>query len=206
MSSTEDIATYTFNPYTDEGELDIGFVDTAKYTGTLTWRPTINRDYWFIQIDAVVDPSTNQPVPTSKVAAFQALLDHGGGGMTLRRDYLDWYFGQVSGATWNTNDNIYYYPCGADLPDMVFSFGYVAIHVPKYSWRGGPISPGSSTCKPDISLVDPKTPDSVYFGQGFLESVFVAFDYSNWSIGLANRPAYSTTIPSTSIAGCECTR
>lgn len=199
---TEDVATYTFNPYLETGELDIGFIDTAKYNGTLAWRTTLQRDYWYIQIDAVVNPSTGAAVATSKVAAFQALLDHGGGGMTLRRDYLDYYFGQIPGAVWNTQDNMYRYPCNATLPDMVLSTGGINLRVPKWSWQGGPVS-GSTTCKPDISLVDPKTPDSVYFGQGFLESVFVAFDYSNWSIGLANRPAYSMSVPALSVAGCK---
>nr|POE99360.1 putative aspergillopepsin a-like aspartic endopeptidase [Quercus suber] len=197
----KNVATYTFNPYIEQGELDIGFVDTAKYNGTLVWRTTLQRDYWFIQIDAVVDPSTNKAVPTSTVAAFRALLDHGGGGMTLRRDYLDWYFGQISGAVWDSGDNMYHYPCNANLPDMVFSTSFLPLHVPKWSWKGSPISTGSSTCKPDIQLVDPKTPDSVYFGTGFLEGVFCAFNYTDWTIGLANRPTYSTTVPSYSVAG-----
>nr|POF17508.1 penicillopepsin-1 [Quercus suber] len=184
-----------------QGELDIGFVDTSKYTGTLTWRTSLQRDYWYIQIDAVVNATTGQAVPTSTVAAFRALLDHGGGGMTLRRDYLDYYFGKIPGAVFDSGDSMYHYPCNANLPDMVFSTGGLPLHVPKWSWKGSPISTGSSTCKPDISLVNPDTPDSVYFGTGFLESVFCAFNYTDFSIGLANRPAYSTTVPSYSVAG-----
>lgn len=185
----------TFNPYTYQGEMDLGFVDKSKYTGILTWQPTLSRTYWFIKVDGMVNSSGKL---VTSIAPFKALLDHGGTGMTLPRSALDWYFGKIPGSVFNKDANTYYYPCDADLPDLVFSTGLLPLHLPKESWRGTYVNTTTRTCAPSIT-VGPTA--SVYFGDAFLEGVFAAFDYQDFRIGLANRPSLSTNIPVLENAG-----
>ena len=159
----------------DSGEILFGNYDSSLYTGTLTQVPVDNSQGFWI-IDSVSFSLNGQSISSS---AINMIGDTGGPGLDIPADALAAYFAAVDGSGQDSNGN-YFYPCGADLPDLELSFPTVL--------NGGPGTATVSGDKIKDGDGDAGSNCYTYFGvangQGSLGIPFFTSQYIEWDMGV----------------------
>ncbi len=163
------------------GTYDFGYIDPAKYTGTIGYVPVKSTNgFWeftgsgyavgsgsFVKlsIDAIADTGTTLLlVPDSVVTA---------------------YYAKVSGAAYDSTQGGYTFPCSATLPSFTFGAGSYRGVIPGSYINYAPISAGSSQCYGGIQS-DAGIGFSIY-GDILLKAQFVVFDGGNNRLGWASK-------------------
>ena len=154
------------------GTYDFGFLDSSKYSGTITYTAiTTRQGFWeftgtgygvgsgaFVSssIDAIADTGTTLIYAPSAVVTA--------------------YYRSVSGASNSATYGGYVFPCSATLPSLTLGIGSYRAVVPGTYLNYAPVTTGSSTCFGGLQS-SAGIGINIY-GDVFLKSQYVVFDNS----------------------------
>ena len=121
------------------GTYDFGYVDKAKYTGTITYIPVISANgFWEFRCNgyAVGDGTFRQSSMTS-------IMDTGTILLYLPNTVVSAYYAQVPSSIYDRFQGGYTFPCSATLPSIQSGFGSYKAVVPGPYVKYAPIADGS---------------------------------------------------------------
>jgi hypothetical protein len=165
--------------YHAAGSYDFGYIDTAKYTGAITYvNADVSQGFWGITATAYSVGST------TTTASLPGILDTGTTLLYTSPAAVKAYYAKVSGAKLDNTQGGYTFPCSATLPDFSITVGGVKQVVPGKFINYAPVT--ASTCFGGI-----QTDDGIgfsIFGDIFLKSKYVIFEgAATPRIGLAQQ-------------------
>lgn len=150
------------------GTYDFGFIDNSKYKGDITYTNVVgDKGFWNFESSGFI-VGDGQTLP----ARIEAIIDTGTSLWYLPREVADAYWMQVPGATFNTMQAGFIFPCNAKLPDMSLVVEGKKVTVPGINMNYQTIS--STSCYGGIQR-DTGMPFSI-FGDVFLKGLFVVFE------------------------------
>ncbi|KAI9806589.1 MAG: hypothetical protein M1825_006046 [Sarcosagium campestre] len=164
------------------GAYDFGFVDKARYSGTIHYTPVNTaRGFW-----EFTSPGYSVGNGAFKTTPIDAIADTGTT-LLLTTDAIvaDYYRG-VRGAKLDDTQGGYTYPCNAKLPNFTFGVGSYRAVIKGSLVNFAPVDATGTTCfggiqsAGDIGLS--------IFGDIMFKSQFVVFDGGNTRLGFANKP------------------
>jgi hypothetical protein len=159
--------------YHAAGTYDFGFIDTAKYTGTITYVNVITSSgFWEFT-------STGYAVGTGTVVktSIDAIADSGTTLLYLPTAVVRAYYAKVTGSSNSATYGGYVFPCSATLPSFTAVIGGVNQVVPGKYINYAPVTTGSSTCYGGIQ--DNTGIGFSIFGDIFLKSKYVIHELSS---------------------------
>jgi aspergillopepsin I len=166
--------TVDWHKSTGNGAWDFGFIDKSKYTGDIAYGQVTSisgGSGWTVQI---VHGSNSMYVT----------VDTGTSGSHVTRSIADDYFSKIQGATYDSTLDAYTYPCTSDLIDFEFKVGGTQVAVPSAALSGG--SAGNGRCQSKLQIGGDDA-QKLIWGQDFIESMFIVFDWDNGRLGFANK-------------------
>ncbi|KAI1266949.1 secreted aspartic proteinase precursor [Xylariaceae sp. FL1019] len=163
------------------GTFDFGYIDSTKYTGSLTYISVTSRQgFWESTYSGYAIGSA-----TFKSTSIDAIADTGTTLAYLPASVVSAYYAQVSGAKNDASEGGYVFSCSATLPSFTIGVGSARIVIPAKYINYGPVEEGSSTCfggiqsSADIGIN--------ILGDVALKSAYVVFDTSTPRIGWASK-------------------
>jgi aspergillopepsin I len=159
--------------YHAAGSYDFGYIDSAKYTGDITY-VTVNtaNGYWeFTSTGYAI--GSRSTVKTN----IDAIADTGTTLLYLPTAIVRAYYAKVSGSSNSTTYGGYVFPCSATLPSFSAIIGGVAQVVPGQYINYAPVQDGSSTCYGGIQ--ENTGIGFSIFGDIFLKSKYVIHELSS---------------------------
>jgi len=179
-----------YNSATSSGTFDFGYIDAAKYSGSINYA-NVNQSFgggWTIPIsgqglaNGTFLPSDN----------WWVTIDTGTTGFTIARTAADAYFTQVSGSRFDTGRGAYTFPCTTKLPDFTFGLGSAQVSIPgAHLMSNSSSSNNGKTCTSKLNVGNGDGP--YLWGQSFIQEFFVVFDWSQGRVGFANKASSSGT-------------
>ena len=162
------------------GTYDFGYIDSAKYTGAITYTKVMNnRGFWEFTSNGYA-VGTGAFVSTT----INAIGDTGTSLLYLPSAIVSAYYAKVSGARYDSSQGGYTLPCSSTLPSLTLGIGSYRAVIPGSYILYGPLN--SSTCFGGLQR-DTGLPGSIW-GDVFLKSQFVVFyGGSTVSIGFASK-------------------
>lgn len=171
------------------GNYNFGYISESEYTGSIGYADiTSANGFWEFNMTAIT-VGTNSTNGTNLQGPFAAIADTGTSLILVDDSIVTAYYGQVEGATYNTYQAGYLYPCNVILPAFSFHAGDATI-----------IVPGSYMNYAQVSTTPVSTNGTCYggiqsnMGLGFailgdvmLKSQFVVFDAGNARLGFASK-------------------
>jgi hypothetical protein len=170
--------------YHSPGTYDFGYIDSAKYTGALTYGPVDkSQGFWGITMSGYAIGTG----ATSKTS-IAGIADTGTTLLYLPAAVVKAYYAKVSGAQNSNNYGGYVFPCSATPPDFTLIYQGVKQRVPGKYINYSPVETGSSTCFGGIQ--SSAGVGINIFGDIFLKSKYVVFESSGSSprLALADQP------------------
>lgn len=156
--------------YHTAGSYDFGFLDSSKYTGSITYTPVDNsQGFWGFTPSGYAIGSG-----AITKGSLTGIADTGTTLMLAPTAIVEAYYKQVSGATNSAADGGYVFPCSATLPNFTLEIGSYKAVVPGKYINYSPVSTGSSTCFG--GLQDDSSIGFAIWGDVFLKSQYVVFD------------------------------
>jgi aspergillopepsin I len=106
-------------PFQANGAYDFGYLDTTKYTGTPVYA-TVSSGNGFWEF-----PSTSYKVGSTvgSMSGFTGIADTGTTLLLTGDAAVDAYYAKVSGATYDSTQGGYVFPCSATLPSFSVRIG-----------------------------------------------------------------------------------
>lgn len=157
----------------EPGTYDFGYIDSSKYTGSLSYTPVDNsQGFWGFTPDSYTVGTT-----AGQATIGSAIADTGTTLMLLGDDVVSDYYSQVSGAQNDQSAGGYTFDCSADLPDFILSVGGGTVTVPgsyiNFQTASGNTCFGGLQSNSGLGIS--------IFGDIFLKAAFVVFDNSQSS-------------------------
>ncbi|KZM20428.1 Aspergillopepsin I [Ascochyta rabiei] len=173
--------------YHAAGTYDFGFIDTAKYTGPITYVNVDNSQGFWGFTASGYSVGSGATVRSS----IDGIVDTGTTLIVIDSGIVDAYYAKVSSATFDNSQGGYVFPCSTVLPNFSIIVGGVAQVVPGKFINYAPISSGSETCFGGIQSNDGL--DTNIFGDIFLKSKYVVHDVSTGTprLGFAQQAGVS---------------
>ncbi|KAF2864322.1 aspartyl protease [Piedraia hortae CBS 480.64] len=151
------------------GTYDFGFIDSSKYTGSLTYVTADNsQGFWGFTAGGYSVGSSK----TVSGSIGSSIADTGTSLMYIPAAAARAYYKAVSGATLDSTQGGYTFPCSATLPAFNVQIGSQVFTVPGTLINYAPV--GNGKC---FGGIQPSTGQPVnIFGDVFLKAVFAVFD------------------------------
>ena len=110
--------------YHSPGTYDFGFINTARYTGAITYTSvSTSQGFWMFTASGYAVGSG-----ATKSGSLQGIADTGTTLLLVSNTIVSAYYAQVSGAKNNAAEGGYTFPCSATLPSFtVVINGYKAV-------------------------------------------------------------------------------
>jgi len=189
------ILSITFNNTVgaESGTFDFGYVDTAKYTGSVSFATSNDAGFFMV-------PAVGQYIKgVLKPANWNIIVDSGTLDSRVPISVATAYHAQVNGSQYNADWDLWIYPCSATLPDFKVKLANgITITWPgkylKSSWQW---FDNGVTC---VSwLRQGPEGSNLIVGETFLMGNFVVFDYDKKRVGFAAKtsPGAPRGIPPT---------
>ncbi|KAL6907342.1 acid protease [Trichoderma evansii] len=186
------VFTTSFDDSTNTGEFEFGYVDPSKFTGALAYAPlnvsSSSGGEWITEFSGFVANNNFY------IYSWTVIVDTGTGGSGIPRIVADYYFSQVPGATWNSAQNQYQYPCSESLPDLTIGIGSVT----KFTLPGKGLAGSSLEGTNCLSKLAVSNSAPYFFAQNLMEELPMVFDFDNAQIGFGQK-ATSGSSPGTGI-------
>ncbi|KAL5114031.1 Aspartic protease snp2 [Pleosporales sp. CAS-2024a] len=158
--------------YHAAGTYDFGFIDSSKYTGSITYVDVDNsQGFWGFSADGYSIGGNAQ----GGAAINNAILDTGTTLILVDDSVVSNYYSQVNGAQLDNSQGGYTFPCDATLPDFAISVGGVDQTVPGQYINFAPAD--GNTCFGGIQS-NAGIGNSI-FGDVFLKSKYIVFDMND---------------------------
>ncbi|KAI1170107.1 secreted aspartic proteinase precursor [Nemania sp. FL0916] len=159
------------------GTYDFGFIDSSKYTGSITYATVSTRQgFWEFSASGYAVGSSS-----FKSSSIDGIADTGTTLLYLPQTIVSAYYAQVSGAKNNNQAGGYVFPCSATLPNFTFGVGSARIVIPGSYINYAPYS--GSTCFGGIQSSSGIGIN--IFGDVALKAAYVVFDSTGPRIGWA---------------------
>lgn len=169
--------------YHAAGTYDFGFIDSSKYTGSITYTNIDNsQGFWQFSFSGYAVGSA-----ATKTTSINGIADTGTTLLYLPTSVVSAYYAKVSGATNSNTYGGYVFSCSATLPDFSLVLGGKKFTVPGQYINYSPVQDGSSTCFGGIQS-NTGIGFSI-FGDIFLKSKYVVFEEGSGTprLGLADQ-------------------
>jgi hypothetical protein len=161
--------------YHAAGTYDFGYIDTAKYTGAITYVDAdASQGFWGFSASGY-SVGTGATVGSD----ISGILDTGTTLIYIETSILRAYYAKVSGAKNDASQGGYVFPCSATLPNFSITVGGVKQTVPGKYINYAPVTDGSSTCFGGIQ--DSADVGFNIFGDVFLKSKYIVHKMSGGS-------------------------
>ena len=159
--------------YHAAGSYDFGYIDASKHTGSITYvAVTTSNGFWeftgsgyAVGSGAFVKSSIN------------AIADTGTTLLYVPAAVVRAYYAKVAGASNSAEYGGYVFKCATALPSLTLGIGAYRAVIPGQYLNYGPVTTGSATCFGGAQS-NAGIGFSIY-GDVFLKSQFVVFDYSS---------------------------
>ena len=164
-------------PFNKNGAYDFGFIDTTKYTGSISYAPVdSSRGFWEFASTGYKVGST---VHTQ--SGFTGIADTGTTLVLMGDSAVDTYYASVSGASFDSNQGGYTFPCSAALPALSIKIGSAYATIPgKYINFA---SVGSGKCFGGLQSVGGGSQN--IYGDVFFNANYGIFDSNGPRFGFA---------------------
>jgi len=163
--------------YHAAGTYDFGFIDSSKYTGTITYAAVDTANgFWEITGSGYAIGSA-----TFKSISIDAIVDTGTTLLYVPESVSSAYWAKVSGAQNSEEEGGWIFPCSATLPSFTFGIGSAKFVVPGDFINYAPVE--GSTCFGGIQA-NTGIGFSI-FGDILIKSQFVIFDGGATRVGFA---------------------
>lgn len=172
--------------YHAAGSYDFGYIDSAKYTGDITY-VNVNTANGFWQFT-----STGYAIGSGSTVqtSIDAIGDTGTTLLYLPSAVVRAYYAKVTGSSNSATYGGYVFPCSATLPSFSAIIGGVAQVVPGKYINYAPVEDGSTTCYGGIQ--ENTGIGFSIFGDIFLKSKYVIHELSSTPrIGFAEQAGVS---------------
>lgn len=124
------------------GTYDFGFIDSTKYTGTLTYTPVDNsQGFWGFTAGAYAVGSTSYAGSIGS-----SIADTGTTLIYVPTTVVQNYYAQVSGAKNSATYGGYIFPCSSTLPNFKVVIGGATRTVPGSYIKYAPLTSTGTTC------------------------------------------------------------
>ncbi|KAI1274999.1 secreted aspartic proteinase precursor [Xylaria sp. FL0933] len=161
------------------GTYDFGFLDSSKYTGSITYASVSTRQgFWEFTASGYAVGSGS-----FKSSSIDGIADTGTTLLYLPSTIVSAYYAQVSGAKNNAQAGGYVFPCSASLPNFTFGVGSARITIPGSYINYAPYS--GSTCFGGIQSSSGIGIN--IFGDVALKAAYVVFDSTGPRLGWASK-------------------
>jgi hypothetical protein len=172
---------FTVDIYQDQnGTFDFGYIDTAKYTGEISFVPidTTSTNWNFKMNGYAIGDGDMQTVDE-----FVGVVDTGGPNIGLPSFVVNPYFDSFGGSP--SPGNSHDYPCSAyPPPDLTLSLEGGATLFLNGTFLVQPPSGSGTTCN---GRLDNSVQTAYNIGASVLDQKFVVFDHANSRIGFADK-------------------
>ncbi|KAF2165915.1 hypothetical protein M409DRAFT_66870 [Zasmidium cellare ATCC 36951] len=177
FQSSASSALFTADLQSSGGSYDFGYIDASKYSGSITYVPTLqqNPSYWDFTADS--DANGN--------AIGYSIMDTGTSLWYLPSASVSGYYANVPSAQDSSSAGGYVFSCDESLPDFSVGIGGTTFTVPGAALNFQPLGDGSGDCFGGLQ-VDDGLPGSI-FGDVFMKNFFVVFDLGNNQVGVASQ-------------------
>ncbi|KAK7527276.1 rhizopuspepsin-1 precursor [Phyllosticta citriasiana] len=158
-----------------DGELNFGAPNPARYDGELAWTDAIDNDrgFWEIPIDdATVDGAS------AGLSGRTAIIDSGTSYILVPADDAAAIHDLVPESS--KNGEVYTIPCST-TQNLQFSFSDIAYDISSRDWVGGSV--GDGTCQSNIIARQTFGNKQWLVGDVFLKNVYSVFDQDNARVG-----------------------
>jgi aspergillopepsin I len=108
------------------GSYDFGYIDSSKYTGDLVYTDVdSSQGFWNVT-------TTGYRVGSSDLrsVSLSGIVDTGTSLLVLDRAVATDYWGNVNGASYDSTQAGFVFPCGADLPILSLGFAQILFNIP----------------------------------------------------------------------------
>ncbi|KAH8658154.1 aspartic peptidase domain-containing protein [Xylariales sp. PMI_506] len=123
------------------GTYDFGYIDTTKYTGTLSYTTADSSEgYWGFTAASYAVGTTAYATKVAGIADTGTTL------LLLPAAVVKNYYAKVTGATNSATYGGYVFSCTATLPTFTYVVGTTSIVIPGTYLNYAPVTDGSSTC------------------------------------------------------------
>ncbi|KAI0658656.1 acid protease [Cubamyces menziesii] len=163
----------------EAGFYSFGFIDTSVTPNPITYTPVDNsQGFWQVQ-----STSWTLNGETKERSGNTTILDTGTTLLLVADDVVDAIYGAIEGATYDDEQGGYKFPSNATIPEVSFAVGDTLYKVnPQdiaFGDAGDGYTFGGIQSRGDL--------DFDIFGDVFLKSVYVVFNQSEKTVGLAQR-------------------
>jgi aspergillopepsin I len=166
--------TVDWHKATGNGTWDFGFIDKLKYSGNIAYGPVHSPNGgagWTVKIThgsdsmyVTVDTGTSDSHVTPAIA----------------KDY----FSNIQGATFDSSSQVWTFPCTSKLIDFKFTVGGTQVAIPSSALLAGSV--GNGKCRSHLQVGNADA-QKLIWGQDFIASMFIVFDWDNARLGFANK-------------------
>ncbi|KIO28276.1 hypothetical protein M407DRAFT_22486 [Tulasnella calospora MUT 4182] len=192
LANQGSLASNVFSFYMSRGgssgsELCFGCINSAKYTGSITYYPLDSwvfgwfQYYWNIKSGGF----SYNGGPSS--GSFSAVIDSGTTLIYIPTAAAEKFYASIPGAknaSSTVGDGFYTYPCSTSLGSITLSFGNTSYAINPAEFNLGPASWLSSSCVGGIVGNDFGGGLAI-IGDEFMKNWYSVFDYSTRSVGFA---------------------
>lgn len=169
--------------YHAAGTYDFGFLDSSKYTGSITYTNVDTSQGWWQFSFSGYTIGSGSETKTS----INGIADTGTTLLYLPTAVVKAYYAKVTSASNSATYGGYVFPCSTTPPDFSLTLNGVKLRVPGKYINYSPVQTGSSTCFGGI-----QTNDGIgfsIFGDIFLKSKYVVHEQGTTPrIGFADQP------------------
>lgn len=165
-------------PNNANGAYDFGYTDTSKYTGSLQYASVSSSNgFWEF-------PSTSYKVGSTvhSQSGYTAIADTGTTLILMGDTAVDTYYASVSGASYDSSQGGYTFPCSATLPSLSVRIGPTYYATIPGKLLNFAVASGS-TCFGSLQSVGSGS-QSIY-GDVFFNAYYAVFDISVPRLGFA---------------------
>lgn len=167
------------------GTYDFGFIDSSKYTGSITYAAVDNSNgFWEFTGSGYAVGSGS-----FKSSSIDAIADTGTTLLLLDDSIVSAYYSKVSGAKYDNSQGGYTFSCSTTLPSFTLGIGSYKAVIPGTFINYAPTDNSGTTCYGGIQS-NAGIGFSIY-GDIFLKSQFAVFDSDNLRVGFAAKPLNS---------------
>ncbi|KAK9703954.1 aspartic proteinase precursor [Basidiobolus ranarum] len=161
--------------YPDGGQVTFGGYDTTHFTGSLTWIPVVQKNYWTVALQGV-SVGNSQITLSSRYAA----IDTGTSLITIP-DAEAYAINMALGGSSTGNQGLYQIPCSGTLPNLNIVFGGVQFALTPDQYV---IQDTDGTCVSGIAAAGSSEPLWIV-GDVFLRAYYSVFDLGKTQVGFA---------------------
>ncbi|KKY15684.1 putative peptidase a1 [Diplodia seriata] len=161
----------SFLKHNAPGSFDFGYIDSSKYTGSITYANVDTSNGWWQFNAGGYSIGSGAAVSTT----FAAVVDTGTTLMVLPGTIVNAYYAKVAGSSYWSDYGAWVYPCSATLPNLNLIVNNVAQTIPGSLMTYGPID-YNGNCYGGLQSSD--NIGIAILGTIFIKSQFVVYDQS----------------------------